>query len=213
MKKRRIKHSIHLLSLLLLILSFVFLKEKLLLTFDSSSAQATTESLEWEISALCLPHAEVVHPANLSVRFMPMTTLAGPQLTASLSMDEAYQRISLENRFGLPEEGWISSRFEGPKVEAHYFCQQTSPTKNLHISYTPHIDVQVSLNKENNWEMMELDKMQASSQKTAIEVKQNGPESESYVAGEGSLQPYWLTFSMPVHSIGLFTTTLRYEIQ
>ena len=61
--------------------------------------------------------------------------------------------------------------------------------------------------------MTELDRIDNPLQKTVIEVKQSAKGSESYMAGRGSGQPYWLTFSMPVHSNAVFSTTLRYELQ
>lgn len=201
---------------LLIVSSFLLLAEFALLRsgeFSFRPAEASSDKIEWEVSALCRPHAEVIHPSVLSVRFMPVSTVSGVSLNASLSIDGADERISLDNRFGLPRKGWISSRFEGPPVKARYFCQESPPAKNLRLSYMPRSDMQVSLNRDNSWGMTELDRIDNPSPKTVIEVKQSAKGSESYMAGRGSAQPYWLTFSMPVHSNAVFRTTLRYELQ
>lgn len=181
------------------------------LTIEAALAEATSESLEFAVSALCSPHSQIVNPETVSFRFMPTSTQSGMQINATLIVDDDAEIFSEETRFNTPNKGWVGSLFKGPGVTARYFCQEPPAIPQMHVSYAPLSEVRLLFGTDRNWAALrELDGLNAAARNTLLSLKKE--EEEKYIAGDQTDNPYWLAFSMPVHSNGIFRTTLRYEV-
>lgn len=195
-----------LLAFVLLLASFAHLPH------GATPAQAiTTETLDFDVGAQCSAHDEVQNPTSVSVLFMPTTTRGEPQMSASLSVSGQPLQTAIDNRWGYPQETWHSVLFEGPAVTANSYCQSAVISKNLYVSYQPVQDVKISLSKEATLSNTELDSVSSMVKKSFLVVKPRPSHGEQYAAGRETNAPYWLTFSVPVHSLHDIQTLLQYE--
>ncbi len=204
------KNYFQILTAVLLFIS-LFKFQSSLTVAEIALAEAASDSVEFEVSALCSPHSQIINPETVSFRFMPTSTQSGLQINATLSVDDGSEIISDENRFDTPTKGWVGSLFKGPEVSARYFCQEPPAIPQMHVSYAPLSDVQLLFGNDHNWAALrELDGLNSAARNTLLSLKKE--EEEKYGAGNQTNNPYWLAFSMPVHSNGIFRTTLRYEV-
>lgn len=170
------------------------------------------ETLDFDVVAQCLPHSAINHPEAMRLRFANTSTRQGTVLDAFLSVDGAPELGTGMHRWDFPDEGWLSVLFEGPTVESELYCQDTTARKGLELSYYPQEKTRIFLARAAEFSQEELAGMDDASA-TVLEMNAEGPHGNRYRAGQGSSTPYWLQFSVPVHSQGSVETAIRYELQ
>ena len=183
----------------------------LLASYRSLLAQNTEELLDFSVEAKCESHSEIGTPEKIGVRFVHQTTAEGlPSFEAFLSTDKPEEMSSIKNSFGFPEKSWISALFAGPPVEAAFYCQPASHPKDLFFIYYPIKGGKVFLSQNEEFSSNELDLI-GSPGKDFLQVNSQGEFKNEYKAGKDSINPYWLQFSVPLHSRDDLTTVIRYR--
>jgi hypothetical protein len=168
------------------------------------------ESIDLQISAHCLPHSEVSSPNSMSVRFFNRSTPEGTDLKAFLSVDGRPDLVATDHRWDYPDKGSLSSLFPGPTVRAQTFCQTSPDTRAMHLSYYRQRGVRLFLSQTEGFSMKELDAIDGPTS-SLLNLAPSGPYQNEYIAGNGDLSPYWLQFSLPVHSVPSLNTSIRYR--
>lgn len=169
------------------------------------------QTLDFDVVAQCLPHSSMKHPKAMRLRFANTSTRQGAVFGAFLSIDDAPELTASTNRWDFPDERWLSVLFEGPTVESELYCQTPDSRKALELSYYPHEKTRIFLARTAEFSHEELAGIDDASG-TVLEMSAEGPYGNRYRAGQGSANPYWLQFSVPVHSQGSVETSIRYEL-
>jgi hypothetical protein len=146
------------------------------------------------------------------VLFLPMTSRSQVgQLSATLYSQGTNPQDSIAQAWDSPQKNWHSVLFAGPLVKARFFCQDISPSKNLNITYDRNSGSQISMSQTPTISKQELLQTGSVQQKNTLTLFPDSTESSFYSAGENSQTPYWLTFSLPVHSPHDIKTTIKYS--
>jgi hypothetical protein len=183
----------------------------LLLPWGIPPAEGVSDVLEFDVSAECSAHADINGPEAIVVLFTPVTSRDAPQLTATLTVPQIGPQTALDHRWGYPESRWHSVLFAGPTVQARFFCQSAVENKTMRVSYYPEANVKIAFGVQPALSVNELDTVNQPTHKSQMDVKsQNGKTSE-FSAGVDSINPYYLTFSVPVHAPHDIKTTAQYE--
>lgn len=197
------------------VVPFLLVVAILLATFhflpvEPSSVQAASTDLEFDVSADCNPHVDIDGPEFIAVLFFPVTSRSGVgQLSATLFSQGNDPQASTAQSWDFPQQGWHSVLFPGPPVQARFFCQNALPTRNLAVTYDRSSDAKISLSQTPTISTRELE--QTGLVSTAIlSVPHDDEQTTFHSAGEGTNTPYWLTFSLPVHSKHNIETTVKY---
>lgn len=205
----RIKQAFALLLLFFVLFSEVFL----LLPYMTPAVLGVTEVVEWDIKARCLPHVSIESHDSFTVSFSHQSTSETVIVSAQLSTPGLPTAQAIDHRWGFPQHAWHSVLFSGPLVTAKFFCQDYAEEKKLHLSYYPKTDLKLSLSSRQELSDQELDTIDATGKKSfvAVRIKEDG--SESFQAGQLTENPYYLTFSVPVHSRHDIDTILKYQFE
>jgi hypothetical protein len=175
-------------------------------------AQNTEEQTNFEVKARCEAHSEMASPDNMSIRFVHQIFEEGlPSFESFLSVDESEEIAGTKNVFSFPKKGWISALFEGPPIQTTLYCQDSSNSKDVYLSYYPIKGGKVYLARTDNLSADELDLIGSPSGKSLLQLIPGGEFKNEYKAGKGSPNPYWLQFSVPFHSRDMMTTVIRYR--
>lgn len=174
-------------------------------------AESASDILEFDVSAECSPHSDVDGPETLAVLFIPATSRDAPQLTATLTLPRLPLQTDLDHRWGYPERGWHSVLFAGPPVQARFFCQVAVENKTMRVSYYPETDVKIAFGLQPSLSNNEIDTVNLPTNKSQMDVKSENGKTSVFSAGLNSVNPYYLTFSVPVHAPHDIKTTAQYE--
>lgn len=206
---KNLSQSIFLVFLTILI----FIQGYLLIDQGTAPVYGTTENLDFDVSANCSPHVDIESYDALTIRFVSKSLREGPQMTAFLYAPQFPTESSLNQKWDFPLKQWHSVLFEGLPVTARFYCQESEETKDLHLSYYKDQEVKISLSQEATLSSRELDAINMAGKRSFIAVHADSSKKEVYTAGKGTEHPYWLTFSIPVHSPHEIKTQLQYEFQ
>lgn len=174
---------------------------------------AVTKILEWDVFASCEPHAQVQSPDSLTVRFVNLSRPSGPQVTAFLSGPGLAIQQSPTHRWNFPEKGWHTVVFAGPPITGRFYCQDAPTTKRLHLSYHRGRDVKIGAGLRPDAPPAELDAINSLARNNLIPVTIRKNKTGEYAAGRDTENPYWLTFSVPVHSSHRIQTRIQYQFE
>lgn len=201
-------------TLTLASLLVILLNASVLLPLELSTAHGdpTEADLEFSVSADCDPHANISGPKSMSLVFVstPSRTQTG-QLSATLYSPGLSPQSSTAQSWDFPEQGWHSVLFPGPLVEARFYCQEAPPTRELAITYNRMSEAVIALSQTPTVSQQELEQSGTIKKINTIPMIPDPVEPSFYSAGLDTQAPYWLTFSLPVHSPHDISTTLDYS--
>lgn len=176
-------------------------------------AYSSRNSVEWEMSAQCLPHSDLEVPQRMSVRYSYLPSVdAAAQVQAFLSVDGSPEVASTGYRWAIPSPDWISVIFRGPSARAHLYCQENRSDKLLSLSYSHKETLRIFLSRAGDISQEELNPLDQFS-RSSLQVPAQGNEHSEYSAGEGTSLPYWLQFSTPVNFFSAGETVVKYHFQ
>lgn len=176
---------------------------------SSQSSQAS----EWEVSAQCLSHSETSGPQGMQVRYMYQTHASGAQLQGFLTVDGGLNLPSSREGWDTPNQGWVSVLFKGPPIQSKLYCQDVLGPKTLHLSYYPHQGSKIYFSPQEMFSNQELDFVDGGAPKSHMTLWPGGEAQNEYLAGAGTPNPYWLQFSVPIHSPHSIETAIRYSVE
>lgn len=178
------------------------------LLFLAPELSGREESVEWTVSALCLPHAEVAAPQMIQIRVAFSSTREGPTLSAFMNVQgtPSFSNTTSSAYWGVPQRKWVSFLFEGPPISNRYFCQTEWGDKQLHFRYAPASNLKIFFSLSGVPSGTELD-AQESARNSLLILHAQG-DSTLYGAGTGTSNPYWLQFAIPIYDVQSATTTL-----
>lgn len=171
------------------------------------------ESVEWTVSAMCLPHAEIAAPQTVQIRVAFSSTREGPELSAFINVHgtPGFSGTTSVAYWGVPQRRWVSFVFEGPPISNKYFCQTEWGDKQLHLWYSPTDTLKIYHSAAGEQSNIELDSREVAN-RSVVALHSQG-ESTTYSAGAGTLNPYWLQFAIPIYDSQSATTTLFLDFQ
>jgi hypothetical protein len=186
------------------------------LELEMNTSYAKVEATTWDTFANCEPHVTIDGPESFKVRFAPgaNTRVGVPEITGFLSAPGIETQEAKFHNWDAPQKGWHSLVFIGPTVKANYYCDISSPTKKLQLSYNRVKNLHVSVSDQAHVSSHELPTIQTQIKKYGgVTVKPENNNPYTFQAGTDTKTPYWLTFSVPIHSPHNVSTKIRYEFE
>jgi hypothetical protein len=166
--------------------------------------------LDLDVSAQCLAHSAIAGPRYLQVHFSHLSDRSGVHADAFVSIAGNARDAALQTKWDLPERRWLSALFAGPTIVGKKYCQSTENTTALQMAYFRQQGVKLYINNSPDFGTKEMDAIGQQVTNTLL-VHQEGPQGNQYAVGNGTSTPYWLQFSIPLHSAHSIRTTLRYQ--
>ncbi len=191
-------------SALMIVLSVVLLK-------NLQEAQTATDSLDFEIAATCSPHSEIKLPESLQLQYGFVGSVQGSAVDSMLKAGtEDYEQVDF--KFGLPERGWVSLVFSGPRVEAKLYCQSLAERSSFYLSGDRLSHMKIYLSRDGQFSEEELASSD-SFKKNELQVIGSGHYKNEFLFGKNSINPYWLQFAIPMSQNLSFASHLNFEVR
>lgn len=194
--------------LMLLSLSLALFLEK-----GFQEAESSYDFVEFEVSAICRSHVLVKGPTSIVIDYLFTSTASGTELDGFLTTNIGDQVQASSYRWDFPQRNWFSVLFEGPPVNAQYYCEPSGNSKEVHLSYYRTENFKISLSNTSHLSQSELDPIQSANRSSRMTVPVSQDTNQMYPAGKGSQTPYWLTFSQEMHSSKRMETTVEYKFE